>query len=354
MVQGIVFMLMFMPGVAAAQDFQSVSFHAIVEHVSEERSEQIPGTDVEQSIQTIIARLDAGERITFTNDRVRLQAGDSFYGTYLETRDGERIYTVTEPDRRGALITVVALFSVVTVIVGGFVGFRALIALLGSGAIVFVYLLPELASGAPPIFTSVVAAAGILAFAMVVTHGFRKTTLAALVASVATIGIAAFLAEFFVSFARLTGFTDDASVILNLSTGGTLNMEGLLLAAIIIGVLGVIDDLAVTQVSTVKELSHANSTLSRSDIYRSAMRVGKEHVGAVTNTLVFAYTGAALPLLLLLTLLPESLALNINSEVVATEIIRTAVGGIALCLILPIATILGVLAHPAHGKEVKD
>jgi uncharacterized membrane protein len=166
-----------------------------------------------------------------------------------------------------------------------------------------------------------------------------------------TIIIAIFLGEFFVSFAQLTGFADDTTTILNLTTGGTLNMHGLLLSAMIIGILGIVDDLAVTQVASVAELHRANSALSRKELYKRAMRIGREHFGAVVNTLFLAYAGAALPLLLLFALSPSSPWMLVNSEIIAIEIVRASVGGVALALVLPIATFLGVVSLSWPGKK---
>ena len=317
------------------------SVHGTVTRIVSEEEILIPGTDTKNIVQDIEAKTDAGEVLRIVNDRVPLKVGDGFYATWQETPDG-KVYTVKEADRRMAILFSVLLFAAVTIIIGGWVGLRALLSLVASVFVIVYMLLPQLAHGAPPILTSTLFAALILAIAMGVTHGLNRTTAAAFGASVVTILFAILLGEFFVTAARLSGFTDDASTILNLSTGGTLHMGGLLLGALIIGILGIIDDLAVTQVLTVQELKNANDNLSKGELYTRAMRVGKEHLGAVVNTLVLAYAGAALPLLLLFSLSPSDPVMLLNSEVMAIEIIRSSVGGVALALILPIATSLGI------------
>jgi uncharacterized membrane protein len=178
---------------------------------------------------------------------------------------------------------------------------------------------------------------------MVTTHGFSWKTGAAFVASMGSVLLAIFASSFFVSAARFAGFASDESVILNLSTGGALNMEGLLLGAMIVGVLGIIDDLTVTQVSAVHALHHANPLQSARALYRGAMKIGRDHLGAVVNTLVLAYAGSSLPLLLLFSLSPSSPVSLLNSDIMAIEIVRAAVGGIALAVSIPIATFLGVV-----------
>ena len=152
-------------------------------------------------------------------------------------------------------------------------------------------------------------------------------------------GIFAFLS---IQGAGLTGFSSDETIYLNLSTGGELDFVGLLLAAMIIGALGVLDDIAVTQVAVVREL-FAAGVKEKWDVYKRAMRVGREHVGALVNTLVLAYTGAALPLLLLFSLSQSGPLAIINREIFATEIIRSLVGSIGLILTVPITTLLAIL-----------
>lgn len=143
--------------------------------------------------------------------------------------------------------------------------------------------------------------------------------------------------------AKLSGFGSDEAVYLNFNTHGSLDFAGLLLGGIIIGTLGVLDDIAITQTAVVRELLHTDGNLTKKDIYRKALNVGREHVGALVNTLALAYTGASLPLVLLLSQSTMPALFLINSEVFATEIIRTVVGSIGLIMTVPITTALAVL-----------
>jgi uncharacterized membrane protein len=153
----------------------------------------------------------------------------------------------------------------------------------------------------------------------------------------------------------LTGFVSDESVFLNFATSGTLDFTGLLLGAIIIGVLGVLDDIAVTQAAVVTELYQSNKDLTARMVYQKAIRVGREHVGALVNTLVLAYVGASLPLLMYFHLSPLNFWSLVNSELFATEIIRAIVGSIGLILTVPIVTGLAVYFLrdyvPKHGHS---
>ena len=154
--------------------------------------------------------------------------------------------------------------------------------------------------------------------------------------------ITSIFAIFSVQLTDLSGFAADEAVYLNFNTQGSLDFTALLIGAIIIGVLGVLDDIAVTQAAVVTELFNSNKEMSRKEVYKRAIRIGREHVGALVNTLVLAYTGAALPLLLYFYTSPLGITEAINSELFATEIVRTIVGSIGLILAVPIVTLLAV------------
>lgn len=332
-------------GVYAEEDTPLV--HATVRAVLSERTELIPGTRGEARVQELDVELESGERVVVYNDRVPLSEGDAFYAYKTELAEGPA-YTVHDVDRTRYLFLAVLLFAVVTVVVGRMLGVRALVSLTVSLLLILYILIPLLSSGYTPVIVSVFGASLILAVAMALTHGVGRGTLAAYGAALVAICIAIGLGEFFVYAAHLTGFADSSATTVSLSFGGAINMQGLLLGALIIGVLGIVDDLAVTQVATVAELRRAGTT-DRGELYARAMHVGREHLGAVVNTLVLAYAGASLPLLILFSYAPAPTMLLINSEVIAVEIVRAAVGGVALAIVIPVATYLGILADVRTG-----
>ncbi len=229
------------------------------------------------------------------------------------------------------------------ILFGGFQGVRSLCALLGSFFAIFYVLLPGILGGANPILLSVVVAAGILFAAIFFTHGFNRESLVAYGGTMIAVFLTSVFALFAVYSTDLTGFASDASTYLNFNTGGTLDFTALLLGAIIIGVLGVLDDISVTQAAVVTELYRSNPSLTKREVYLRALRVGREHVGALVNTLILAYTGAALPLLLHASITATGLVSAINTELFATEIVRMIVGSIGLILAVPIVTFLATL-----------
>lgn len=154
--------------------------------------------------------------------------------------------------------------------------------------------------------------------------------------------ITGLLAQVSVTLGHITGFASHEAVYLNFNTGGTLDFAGLFLAGIMIGMLGVLDDISITQVAVVRELYGVAPHLSQKELFASAIRVGKEHVGALVNTLVLAYVGVALPSILYFATSYTSIGQMINMEIFASEIIRTIIGSIGLILTVPITTILAV------------
>ena len=339
------------------QDIQGV-WRAQVVAVLESDTVRVPGTDVESAVQTLRVELLSGERvgeeIEFVNDFIQLDEGDTFFLNYLVTVNGDEFYSVREVDRRGAMALLFALFVAVIVGFGGWQGVRSLLSLAGSLLVIAYVLVPQLVAGVSPVPLSIAVAGLVLFFAIFFTHGFNIRSAIAYAGTMTAVFLTGLLAFFTITGADLTGFSSDATVYLNLSTGGELDFVGLLLAAVIIGALGVLDDIAVTQVAVVRELVDIR-TLGKWEIYHKAMRVGREHVGALVNTLVLAYTGAALPLLLFFSVSDTSVLTIINREIFATEIIRSLIGSIGLILAVPITTLLAVvILHRFRDRLPKD
>jgi len=164
-----------------------------------------------------------------------------------------------------------------------------------------------------------------------------------LLGSLGSLGITGFLAWLFVGATNLTGLSDEDALFL-VAGDASVDLQGLLLAGIIIGTVGVLDDVTVTQAAAVAEIHAADPTMSSTRLYRSALRVGRDHIGSTTNTLVFAYAGASLPLLLLFTQVQLDVSVALTSEIVAIEVVRSLVGGIGLVTSVPITTALAAWA----------
>ncbi|MEY2641261.1 MAG: hypothetical protein RL150_654 [Candidatus Parcubacteria bacterium] len=339
------------PQVSHAQDAahalpQGV-WRAEVVAVLERGTTQIPGTETQTETQRLQVRLlegsRAGELIELSNDFIMMEPRQRFFLNYLVAPDGTELYTVRDLDRRGALIVLSLLFVAVVLIFGRLQGLRSLVSLLGSFVVIMYVLLPLLLRGFDPVVTSILVGALILSVAIFFTHGFTSRSLIAFTGTVVSIGITGLLATLAVDWLSLSGFFSDETVYLNFTTDGLLDFRGLLLGGMIIGVLGVLDDIAITQVAVVGELKHALPSASARTLYTRALRVGREHVSALVNTIVLAYAGVSLPLMLWFYGSDASFGMVVNNEVFATEIARTIVGSIGLILTVPITTALAAV-----------
>jgi len=341
--------LVFVPSISFAQeiheDLQGV-WSAQVVSITEEGTKLIPGTETESVYQVIEAEILEGEkkgtRIVLENDFISLRENQKFFVSYLITMDGRELYAVRDIDRRGALLLLTIFFAAVVVVFGKWQGVRSIISLFGSFIVIIFVLLPLLLQGYNPIVISILIGSVILFVAIFFTHGFTFQSLIAFCGTTITIVVTGMLAFVSIEVLQLSGFFSDETVFLNFGTNGTLDFKGLLLGGMIIGVLGVLDDIAITQVAIVRELAKNSKNLSVYQLYESAMSVGREHVGALVNTIVLAYAGVSLPLLLWFSQSEASFGTIINNEVFATEIARTIVGSIGLILAVPVTTFLAV------------
>lgn len=339
------------------QELQEVVQAEVLNIISEEELELF-GTGAVETVQVVEARVTSGDRdgavITFENDMVPLSAGDNIFLNRLENIEGIEYFIFKDTNRTWPLLTLSLLFVGVLVWFAGRQGIRALISLIISiGAIIFL-LVPALLAGYSPALSSLVISAIILAVVLFGTHGFNARSTIAFGGTFLAVAATCVIAAIWSSSMRLSGFGSDASVYLNFATGGTLDFAGLLLGSIIIGILGVLDDVSITQASVVQELRYANQTLNGVELYHRAIRVGRDHVGSLVNTLALAYVGSALPLVLLFAQSNSSLFMIINQEVVAAEFLRIVVGSIGLVLAVPLTTALAAWWFAQRAVDESD
>lgn len=291
------------------------------------------------------------------------EVGDRVEVYYSPDPDGGRVYAVSDWVRRPALGLLVGLFLLVSVVIGRFKGLRAFLATAASLAIALGFVVPTILAGWNPVLVSLLGTGGILLLAVFFVHGVSWSTAAAVVGTFIAILVTMLLGILFTDLAHLTGFGSEEAMYLTMDAA-QVNLQGLLLAGLLIGALGALTDVTVVQASVVRELAHVNPAFGLSELYRRGMNVGLDHIGSLVDTLVLAYTGAALPLLVLLNLNDLTFARALNLELIATEVVHTLVGAIGLVLAVPVTTLLaallfrgdrlplakGELAH-AHGHR---
>jgi uncharacterized membrane protein len=261
-------------------------------------------------------------------------------------------YVFVERDRRSSLVLLAGLFAAAVIALGRWRGLTALIGLAATIAVLFWFVVPAILEGRDPLAVSLVGAVAMAFAALYLSHGFAMRTTVALVGTIGGLLVAAILAVVFMQVARITGLASEEALVLA-AVGSDIDLRGLILGGMMIGALGAIDDMTVTQVSAVWELREANPRASPSRLTKVGMRIGRDHVASTVNTLVLAYAGASMPLLILFVLSDQGAGSVANGEIVATEIVRTLVGSIGLVASVPIATVLAAhVAPPAvSGAE---
>lgn len=259
-------------------------------------------------------------------------------------------YSVVDTDRDLPMVLLAGLFALVVVLVGRLRGVLALVGLVISFAVLTLFILPAILQGSNPLVVAVVGGSAIMLATLYLCHGLSARTSVAVLGTLVSLLLIGLLGSLFIGWAGLTGNTDDQTGLVHGLYPG-IEIRGLLLAGVLIGSLGVLDDVTVTQTSAVWELKDADPGAGRRRIYRAAMRIGRDHIASVVNTLVLAYAGAALPLLLLFSIARSDVTMVATSEVVAEEIIRTLVGSIGLVASVPVTTLLAALVVSADRRR---
>jgi uncharacterized membrane protein len=279
-------------------------------------------------------------------------AGDHIRVSRQVDDKGATSYAFYDFERGWPLVGLAIAFAVVIVAVARWRGLLAMVGIVVAFLVLVVFLLPALRDGAPAVPVALVASAAILYAVIYLAHGVSLRTSAALLGTLSSLLLAAGLSWGAIQLTHLTGLSDEQNSTVSAYLG-SVSISGLLLAGFIIGSLGVLNDVTVTQASTVFELAHVGGDTSRGAIFLSAIRVGRDHIASTVYTLVLAYAGSSLPLLLLFSVANRSLGDVLSSESVAIELVRSAVGGIALALSVPLTTaIAAVLAKPAEVSPV--
>jgi uncharacterized membrane protein len=270
----------------------------------------------------------------------KYKSGDEVLVSYSRDFEGNEVFYITDFIRRKSLAWLLFVFVILAVAVGKWRGASSLLGLGISFLVIFSFILPQIYAGKEPVLIAIAGSLFIIPFTFYLSHGFNKKTTVAIAGTFAALVITGILAKVFVETAKLTGYASEEAAFLQVAKQGMMNIKGLLLAGIIIGTLGVLDDIAVSQAAIVQELKWANPKIKSKELFWRAMNVGQDHIASMVNTLVLVYTGAALPLLLLFVDNPLPYSQVINYEIIAEEIVRTLVGSIGLISAVPITTFL--------------
>ena len=286
-----------------------------------------------RSIVTPVSAVHGGAPYRPGDDVVLVSSGDDPTDPHT--------YQIVDFQRDAPLGLLALVFGLAVVALGGWRGAAALVGLAITGAVLLAFILPAILSGKDPLAVAVVGSCAIMFVVLYLTHGVSARTSAAVLGTLASLLLIGLLGAGFAAAARITGSDEDTAALASV-LGFGIDGRGLVLAGLVIGALGALDDVTVTQASAVWELRHADPDRGALALFRAAMRIGRDHVGATVNTLVLAYAGAALPLLLLFSVAGRTLGDVLTTQVIATELVRGLVGSIGLVAAVPLTTALAV------------
>nr|WP_231598947.1 YibE/F family protein [Corynebacterium occultum] len=312
-----------------------------------------PMTSPDQTCDNAIVQIQGGENegkrtllITYGQPgEPELQEGDQIRLMESLGADGSLSYSFTDYQRGNALLVWGLLIAAAIILFAALRGVRALVGLVITLMILGVFLLPALVHGGPALPLAVVGGSTILFLVVLLVHGFNWKSCAALAGTLLSLGIAAVLASLAIDTTDLRGLGDESNLHILLYLP-EVSVTGLMLCGFIIGALGVLNDVTISQASTINELAELEPDASPTRLFLGAMKVGRDHISSMVYTLVLTYTGAALPLLLLISVSQRPLLQTLSSDIVATELLRSGIGALALTLAVPITTLIAAVVVP--------
>ncbi|MDX2972222.1 YibE/F family protein [Kribbella solani] len=260
-------------------------------------------------------------------------------------------YQYVDHDRSKPLLILAAIFAVAVVALSRWRGFAALIALAVTAVMLTQFILPAILKGSNPLVVAVVGGSVIMAIALFLTHGINAESSIALSGTIAALGLTVLLGWFFTKFCQLSGLASEGASAAK-QFAPHIDLTGLLVAGMVIGALGVLDDVTVTQAAAVWELSAANPAAKRRELLGAGLRIGRTHVASVVNTLVLAYAGASLPILLVFAIQDLPAQTVLSTELVAVEVVRGLVGSLGIIAAVPLTTALAAMAVADRSRNL--
>jgi len=311
-----------------------------------------------QPVQRVLVEITRGSQQGRRVEVVHGQASLLTKGTRVRSGDrvllesnigpeGEQFY-ISDFVRWPALMSLLLLFAAATVAVGRWVGLRALVSMGVSVLAIAGFILPGIMAGNDPLAVCTIGALLLMTASLYLVYGWTWKTHTALAGLTISLVATALLAVLFARLAHLAGLgSEEAGFLVSLGQL-QINLRGVLLGGIVVGAVGVLDDVAVGQASATFELKHANPQLRWTQLFQHSMVIGRDHIASMTNTLLLAYAGASLPLFLLMASLNIPLGQTLNREFIAEEIVRTLVGSLGLILAVPVTSLLASLVAQRH------
>ncbi len=336
------------PGTVSQTQSQTLTLEGtITKVVSEEQTEIMGHQQLFQTLEVLITSgQNKGQTITIDHGSVasvniqQYKVGDTVQILASTTPQGQASYQISDYVRRAPLFWLAAIFIGLILLINLRKGLASLLSLGLTFVIIFAVILPLILAGHNPVLIALLASVIMIPLTYFIAHGFNRKTVTAAIGTLTSLAIAVILAQYFINLTRLTGYASDEAGFLAANNPGEINIQGLILAGIVLGLIGVLDDVTITQAGFIQQLKQAQPTIPARELFDRAMSVGRDHIASLVNTLILVYTSAAMPLLLLFTQTERPFMEIINYEIVAEEIIRTLVVSIGIVISVPVTTYL--------------
>jgi uncharacterized membrane protein len=298
--------------------------------------------DTEEQVETMTVMLEEGDR--------PFEVGDKVYLTYMEGLGGNDIWSITGYARGTSVLVWSLLFVLLIFLIGGVKSLGSILSLILSFGVIYLFIIPQIINTGKVVLIGYIGVFLILVLGMYLSHGFKKTTTLALLSSLIGVGIVSVLSLLLLEIFNINGLGEETAFLLSSQMEGSINVKMLFYTSILIGAVGVLDDVTVGQVSSMNEIYEANREVSAAELYKRTMNVGKEHIASMINTLFIVYAGASLPLVLLMYLSNRDIGTLVSIDMISEEIVRTLAISISLLLVVPISTYISSLLL----KRVKE
>lgn len=345
----------------SAVDQTDVTYNATIKSILEQKVIDVEGN--RQTYQKLEVMIDTGDKkgqtVIIENGNSPLanvvvyKVADRVTVNVEKDLEGKDVYNINDFIRTDSLTLLAIIFILSILLIAKLRGMSAMLSMVITFLIIFKYILPQIIAGQNPVLVAIIGSMMIIPVTFYMSHGFNKKTTVAIVGTVIAMILTGVLASIFIEIGKLTGLASEEAGFLATIKQGQLNMKGVLLAGIVIGATGVLDDITVAQAATVAQLKQASEKMKVSQLYTAAMNVGQDHIASMINTLILVYAGAALPLMLIFVNNPHPFSEIINYEFIAEEIIRTLVGSIGLVVAVPITTLLAAIVFGNKKSSVK-
>ena len=352
----IILLLLVMVPLSVVFAQEEVSYEGVVKSFEEVPCSEVFSEGYNCFEYTIdIPELDTEQRTTpllSETENPKFKGGDRVYITSVTDEFGNQAWSITGYVRGNSMLLLLIIFAVIAILVGRRQGLGSLVSLALTLLILYLWAIPKILNGADIMIIGIMTVLFTLVIIMYVSHGFNMKSTVAVISTIIGILIVGIFAKIFSTLTHVDGSGSEEAFLLLSQTDGTIDLSGVFFISILIGAMGVLDDVVMSQVSAIQELYHANKDLNTLQLYSKAMNIGRDHISSMVNTLFIAYAGSSFALVMLLTYNSGGIGEVLKTDVIAEEVVRTLTSSIGILLIVPISSIIAAKLIPLTSKRV--